>query len=404
MADSEKGVKGFVTNKKDMLYIVINYYEITDGKKVRRTKWISTKLKDTKSNRVEAEKIKEEQLHRFGTVSCKLDSNALMPELTHCFLEQKKRELANTTYSTYENQCKYIEQYFMAVKVKDIATRDINGFYDYLLIKGQIKKQGEMGLSVRSVKDVKRLLNTLFEFAIQENVIHSNPATAAVLNKSLVRNKEYDTSSDTFFDYEECERFLELCEGHILHELFYFTICFGLRRSEALGLHWDSVNLNNRTIVISHTVTKGTVVNYDSSVKSKSSYRTYPLNTTQYMMLRNIKERQEENRKIFGKSYIDTGYVFTHENGACFYPDYPSKEFRKLLKKDMSLPQNVHFHGLRASCVSWLAKSGVEMKQIQEWVGHKDIETTLKYYTKIKSEESKKAIAKMMEGKMKVNF
>ena len=72
--------------------------------------------------------------------------------------------------------------------------------------------------------------------------------------------------------------------------------------------------------------------------------------------------------------------------------------FKKIIEKNPTLPQGIHFHGLRASCVSLLVEQGLGIKQIQEWVGHSDIATTQKYYLKIKSAESKRDISSKMDN------
>ncbi|MBR6045945.1 MAG: tyrosine-type recombinase/integrase [Ruminococcus sp.] len=52
--------------------------------------------------------------------------------------------------------------------------------------------------------------------------------------------------------------------------------------------------------------------------------------------------------------------------------------------------------GLRHSCASLLFANGVQMKLIQEWLGHSDISTTSNVYSHVDS-ESKKMSAKAIE-------
>ena len=62
------------------------------------------------------------------------------------------------------------------------------------------------------------------------------------------------------------------------------------------------------------------------------------------------------------------------------------------------LPQGITFHGLRSSCVSILVHQGMDVKSIQKWVGHADIDTTLRIYAKVKDKESKREISETMKG------
>ncbi len=115
-------------------------------------------------------------------------------------------------------------------------------------------------------------------------------------------------------------------------------------------------------------------------------------------MFLNLKKKEDDNRKLFGDCYFDSDYIFKHADGTLFYPDYPTKTFCKLIKKNPDLPQDITFHGLRSSCVSILVHRDMDVKSIQKWVGHADIDTTLRIYAKVKDKESKKEISETMNG------
>ncbi|MCR4586853.1 MAG: tyrosine-type recombinase/integrase, partial [Lachnospiraceae bacterium] len=122
-----------------------------------------------------------------------------------------------------------------------------------------------------------------------------------------------------------------------------------------------------------------------------------PLTDEQIEMFKLLKRKEETNKRLFGNAYQDNDYIFKHEDGSLFYPDYPSKAFSKLIKKMPELPQNITFHGLRSSCVSILVHQGMDVKSIQKWVGHADIDTTLRIYAKVKDKESKCEISETMK-------
>lgn len=149
---------------------------------------------------------------------------------------------------------------------------------------------------------------------------------------------------------------------------------------------------------ILHSVTKGTTVIFKNSAKTEASNRKYPLTDEQINMFRQLKAREIANRKLFGEEYKDSDYVFKHVDGSLYYPDYPSKAFRKLIQRNPDLPQDISFHGLRKSCVSILVHEGMDVKSIQKWVGHADIDTTLRIYAKVKDKEAKNEILQTMTG------
>lgn len=168
------------------------------------------------------------------------------------------------------------------------------------------------------------------------------------------------------------------------------------RREEILGLRWSAIDYKNQTMSINHTVTRGTTVTRTNTTKTASSAREYPLTDDQTEMFRQLKNKEEANRRLCGNGYVENDYIFKHADGTVYYPDYPTKAFSKLIKKIPELPQSITFHGLRSSCVSILVHQGMDVKSIQKWVGHADIDTTLRIYAKVKDKESKKEISAKM--------
>ena len=116
------------------------------------------------------------------------------------------------------------------------------------------------------------------------------------------------------------------------------------------------------------------------TTKTKSSMRTLPLVPFMRERLLALKEEQEENRRLCGRSYIKdyTGYVCVNEIGDLIKPHYVTESFPKLLKANGL--RHIRFHDLRHSCASLLLANGVPMKQIQEWLGHSDFSTTANIY------------------------
>jgi hypothetical protein len=93
------------------------------------------------------------------------------------------------------------------------------------------------------------------------------------------------------------------------------------------------------------------------------------------------KESIELDKRFFGKQY-DTawdGYVFTDEKGTILSPDYLTQTFGDLLKKHGL--KHIRLHDLRHSCASLLLANGVNLKMIQEWLGHADFSTTANVYS-----------------------
>ena len=112
-------------------------------------------------------------------------------------------------------------------------------------------------------------------------------------------------------------------------------------------------------------------------------------------LLLGIKEVQEENRALFGNSYIESDYVFTWPDGHLIDIDYVTRKFAQLLKKYHL--KKVRFHDLRHSCASILLSAGYELKDVQEQLGHSEISITADIYGHL-DEGRKRALADAMAG------
>ena len=386
----KNGKRAFgIQGRSGHLYIITSRSVIKDGLKKTEKVWIATGLEDNAENVKKAVEMRKNLLN--SVVTSLTDRNISMSDYINQFLNIKKRELSDSTYSSYCHRAGHIKQYFGKVRVRDINEALIEHFLDNLFVQHHLQQ--------RTVKDIKVLFGNILEEAFNEGLIPYNPVKKVVINKNLAAkySKERKTD-DEFFSYEEAQLFLFKAKNHELYELFYLTLFFGLRREEILGLRWSAIDFKNKTMSINHTVTKGTTVNRSNTTKTISSARDYPLNDEQLEMFRKLKEKENANRVFFGNTYVENDYIFKHIDGTLYYPDFPTKKFNKLIKQHPELPQDITFHGLRSSCVSILVHRGMDVKSIQKWVGHADIDTTLRIYAKVKDKESKKEVSEAMNG------
>ena len=152
-----------------------------------------------------------------------------------------------------------------------------------------------------------------------------------------------------------------------------------LRRSEVCGLRWDAVDMEAGTLHICHTAVKanGRVL-YSDSTKTATSNRVLPPTASMREYLGSVRERQEENKRLFGRDYTDSGYICVKPDGTPIDPDFVTHHFRRVLVAN-DVPV-IRFHDLRHSAVNTLRKGGCDVKDIQAWLGHSDVSTTLNIY------------------------
>jgi integrase len=221
-------------------------------------------------------------------------------------------------------------------------------------------------------------ISKALKYAVEKDYI-----SHTVMDK--VKRPKADRFSGKFLKQSETVELFEAVKGHKLELGVIFGAFYGLRRSETIGLRWQSINFEANTITIEHTVTFATVdgkkrLIVGDTTKTKSSFRTLPLVPAIRSKLLEVKAEQERNRKLCGKSFNveESNYIYTDALGNRIKPDYLSSQFPKFMEKNGF--RRIRYHDLRHSCASLLLANGVSLKQIQDWLGHSDFAITANIY------------------------
>jgi type 1 fimbriae regulatory protein FimB/type 1 fimbriae regulatory protein FimE len=128
----------------------------------------------------------------------------------------------------------------------------------------------------------------------------------------------------------------------------------GLRAKEACELEWSQVEFG-----------RSAALHVRRAKNGKPS--VHPIRGDELRMLTALR-----------KEYPDSGYVFTTERGTPFTPDAINR-LVKTIGKRAKLQLPAHFHMLRHSCGYALANAGADTRAIQDWLGHRSIQHTVKY-------------------------
>lgn len=352
--------------KNNKYYVVIYYKE--DGK--NKLKWIKTGL-EVKGNKRAAEKIMHEELAKFEKEHAFVNRDVLFADYIRYWLDVVKNKVDIVTYQGYELTARAnVIPYFDSNKIKlgDISKYNLQDYFNYKIAHG--RKDGKP-FAATSIKQFKNIINQTLNLAIKEDLITSNPCQYVELPKT-----EHFESS--FYNAEQLKTLFEAIKGDVLEPLIRITVLYGLRRSEVLGLQWDSIDFESRHLTIKHTVVNTTKRVEKNKTKNNASKRSFVLTDEALEIFKVAKELEAENRKLFGKEYISNNYVFKWDNGKPYEPNFISRHFRKLLEKN-NLP-HIRFHELRHSCASLLLNNGCTLKDVQEYMGHADINMTANIY------------------------
>lgn len=359
---------GSLTVKNGKYYAVLNVYE--NGK--RKKKWISTNLPE-KGNKRKAEQFLREKLAEYERMEGVVHSDVRFSDYIRIWLEHIARKVDDVTMQGYQVLADgHILPYFdkTGVALCDVDYKVIQQYIDVKHRCGRIDGKG--GLSPRSMKLHKNIINQALNLAVQNKLLLANPCQFVVMPKAV----RYESS---FYSDAQLKAMFTALRDDPIFPLVKITALYGLRRSELLGLQWDSIDFDAKTMTIRHTVSKVTEVVAKDKTKNASSRRTFPLVADALEIFEQAKCQEQQNRLAFGREYQENNYIFKWADGHTYSPDYISHRFNDLLKKH-NLP-HIRFHELRHSCASMLIAMGWTLKDVQEWLGHSDIKMTANIYS-----------------------
>ena len=175
--------------------------------------------------------------------------------------------------------------------------------------------------------------------------------------------------------------FLASIQDHRLYGAYHLIALRGLRRGEAAGLRWCDVNLEGKAAVISQQLQQ-----YDGRLavcppKTAHSSRVIALDRTTVAALAEHRDRQRAEAAAYGPGYHASGYVFTNLNGDPMAPDRLTWMFRALAAQ-AGLPP-VRLHDLRHGAASLALSAGVDLRVVQDMLGHSSIVLTADTYTSV---------------------
>jgi len=375
-------MNGYLGEKKDKYYMIF-FFNDSAGK--RKLKWVATGL-PTKGNKTRAQKMLDDHLandefikkianqadepYRENT-DVNIDSKTTFMEYMDKWLEIRKSYIAPVTYRGYKIVANLMRLYFdkKNILLTDLKPLHIESYYQSMYSRGN---------SANTVLHHHVQIRKALDYAVKIDLISTNPA-------DKIERPKIANYIANFYNRDEIGKLLEAYKGNSHEIAIYLAAYYGLRRSEVLGLRWQSVDFKNKKITINHKVEElfgkdkygGEIIHKSDILKNTSSYRTMPLFPVIADMLLKTKERITKDRERLGDLYSDKNldYICLDYCGRIIKPSTLTQSFPETLVKNGL--KKIRFHDLRHSCASLMLAEGVPMKDIQAWLGHATFKTTV---------------------------
>ncbi|MEU5087278.1 site-specific integrase [Streptomyces sp. NPDC021356] len=155
----------------------------------------------------------------------------------------------------------------------------------------------------------------------------------------------------------------------------------GLRRGEACGQKWTDTNVDAGLITVSKQLVVDGWEVYEDDPKTDAGARTIALDSDTVQALKQHRAQQDKGRTEWGSAWVETGRVFTKENGEMLHPADVTRRFIELYE-EIGLPP-VRLHDLRHGAATLAHAAGADLKGIQGMLGHSSITITADTYTSL---------------------
>lgn len=310
------------------------------------------------------------------------------------WLHEIQYEVRASTIQAYKQEINaHIIPILGNVILKDITVNAVKYFFDTEFNECLKKLENNEPNYMQSIRKHLGTLSSMLDFAVEESAILDNPVPK-VKKRLLKKLNQYKTVHEVEpYSADELMKLKEVVLNANTHieSAVIIAIHTGLRKEEVLGLRWQDVDFENKTLHIRHTCTKvGSKIVYSEKTKTSKSRRTIPMLEELSNYLINLKKVQEENRDFIGEGYIDTDLICVWADGKPIKPDNLSRRFKQLLQ-DNNL-RVIRFYDLRHSFGSILFNATGDIKVVSDLLGHSNISTTSDIYVKTNEEHKANAI------------
>lgn len=279
--------------------------------------------------------------------------------------EEHEKTITPNTAQGYRAAVSRAKLRFGKQDIASIKPPDINKF-----IKDFVRQEH---VARKTATNQLLICNLIFKYAVAQGYVEANPARDLTVPRGLAHNpRELPTDEEI--------RAIEANTDHPFGMFALWILYTGCRRGELLGLKWEDVDLEARTVSIKRSVYWISTTPLTKAPKSKAGVRTVALPDALYKHLKP------------GKGWIfpddRTGKLMTHGRFQTLWYHYI---------EDIGV--SVTPHQLRHAYATMLYDCGIGIKDAQALLGHAYASTTQDIYTHVREEREKEINSKLLSLK-----
>ena len=319
-----------------------------------------------------------------------------------------KTNLRRTTRANYEMMYnKHVRNGFGERIIGTIKFSDVKLFYRQLVT--------EDGIQPNTVSTIHCCLHPAFEMAVRDDIIRKNPCHGVLgeLSNDFGKNKGIRNA----LTIEQQKAFMNYMDGHEVYDhwwpIFMILLGTGCRCGEFIGLRWQDIDMDKRTIDINHSLVRVKRHRGDparrlgvSLPKTEAGIRVIPMLDQVHDCFERIYEEQLVTG--FNETEIEgmSGFIFKNANGDVLCEQNLNSAIKRIVtsynmeeevkaakeKREPMLLPNFSVHYLRHTFCTRFCENETNVKVIQAVMGHKNFKTTMDVYAEATGTKKQEAM------------
>ena len=297
-----------------------------------------------------------------------------------------------------------------AVKLSALTAPQLQRFYNGLAKDGKTKKQknpktgmieyiktGEP-LSAKSIRNIHGIISKALNTAVQQGLIRENVSQRVTVPKVIQTEVQPLTE-------EQQKAFFSAIQAHDFKNLYTVMMFTGLREGEAIGLTWDCIDFQKRTMKVYRQLqrTPGKWSEWRFAPLKNSKTRSIKLSPYIISLLQKHKIAQQEDRLAAGELWQgfgtldeqETDFVFLNERGQHLHTETVYNNFKRIAAQ-IGAP-GARVHDLRHTFAVISLQNGDDYKTVQDALGHATAAFTLNVYGHVSERMMEEHAARQQE-------
>lgn len=347
-----------------------------DGKRHTRMKDFSTAT---------AAKQYRAQVETGGVT--RLDASIAFSAYAAQWLANREATIEINSRRLYRRAVAVASKYFGVRQLQSIRVSDVESYVRTLATPNN-------GITARALAHVTitnylKVLTSLFETALRDELIHKNPTTGVRRTPAPPREK-------AVLNLDAIRAAVEALKGKPAYVACNLALYGGLRSEECLGLKWSDIDFDAKTLTVRHVrqyaapdeqlnahthYIPGENHQIEKECPKNGKARAFIMPAPLISILKAHQHEQRLNRLKYGLAYHVTDYVCTNANGTLCGSDLLSTAMQGVCT----------FHQLRHAHISWLLDAGIPVTEVSRRVGHSNTSITLDVYAHASTAQDQQA-------------